>query len=68
MDDFTQEDHDWFERVKENPSLYHIIIDEDSVFIESDSEDGDPCIYTFSCYGCNFIHALLNDMGIRAGY
>jgi hypothetical protein len=69
MDYFTQEDRDWLENVKQYPSLYQIIIDNDSIWVETDNENGEAeCLYTFSTYGYYFIHALLNDMGINVDY
>ncbi len=61
---FTQEDHDWFKRAWEMPEQFKIIIDNDSVWIDTIEEEPE-CVYTFSCYGYEFIHALLNDMGIN---
>jgi len=69
MDYFTQEDHDWFQRVKEQPSEYQIIIDNDSIWIETYDENLETiCVYTFSSYGYEFIHALLKDMGVNADF
>ena len=66
MDYFTQEDHDWFQRVKKT-GIYKIVIDNDSVWVEN-IEDIPVCVYTFSSYGRYFIHALLDDMGINVEY
>jgi hypothetical protein len=66
---FTEEDKYWFEIVKETPSEYQIIIDNDSVWIETDNINGvTECIYTFNSYGYEFIYGLLNHIGINADY
>lgn len=64
---FTQEDHDWFKRVQEMGDKYKITIDNDCVWVDTIGDDFD-CVYTFSCYGYEFIHAMLNDMGINADF
>ncbi len=67
MDYFTQEDHDWFRRVQEMGDKYKIVIDNDSIWV--DTTDDDPeCVHIFNTYGYYFIHALLNDMGINADF
>jgi len=63
---FTQEDHDWFQKVKENPNKYKIVIDNDCISVDT-VEDDSMNVYTFSSF-YEFIHALLNDMGINAEY
>ncbi|MDD3032892.1 MAG: hypothetical protein PHF88_02900 [Candidatus Pacebacteria bacterium] len=64
---FTDEDKYWFDRVKETPSEYQIIIDNDSVWVETDNINGETeCIYDFSSYGYEFIYGLLNYLGINA--
>lgn len=70
MDYFTQEDHDWFKKVQEMPDKYKIVIDNDSVWVETvETVDDDPiCVYTFNSYGYYFIHALLDDIGINVEY
>ena len=69
MDYFTQEDHDWFKKVKEMPDKYKIVIDNDSICVDEIlGEDDEDCVYTFNSYGHYFIHALLNDMGINAEF
>lgn len=67
MDYFSQEDHDWFQRVQEMDYQYKIVIDNDSVWVETVG-DNPECVHTFDSYGQNFIHAVLNDMGINASY
>lgn len=67
MDNFTQEDHDWFQKIKENPNKYKIVIDNDCVSVDTVGDDPED-VYTFSSFGYEFIHALLNDMGINAEY
>lgn len=62
---FTQKDHDWFQRVQEMGYKYKIVIDNDSVWVET-IEDDPECVYTFSSFGYEFIYGLLNDMGINA--
>lgn len=66
MDYFTQEDHDWFKKVQEMGDKYKIVIDNDAVWVEDIEKE--ECVYDFSTYGCHFIRALLNDMGINAEY
>ena len=44
---------------------YKIVIDNDSVWVDT-VEDDPECVYTFTLYGYDFIHGLLNDMGINA--
>ena len=64
---FTEEDKYWFNAVKETPSEYQIIIDNDSVWVETDNINGETeCIYGFSSYGYEFIYGLLNHLGINA--
>ena len=65
---FTEEDKYWFEVVKESPSEYQIIIDNDSIWVETDDNvTGETkCIYNFSSYSYEFIHGLLNYLGINA--
>lgn len=67
---FTDEDKYWFELVKESPSEYQIIIDNDSVYVETDDADSHEtiCVYTFNSFGYDFIYGLLNYMGINADY
>lgn len=67
MDYFTQEDHDWFRRVQEMSNKYKIVIDNDSVWVET-TDDDPECVHTFGTYGYYFIHALLDDMGINAEF
>lgn len=71
MDIFTQEDHDWFEKVSFFPEQYKVVIDNDCIWVENivtEVEDEPECLYTFSSYGYYFIHAVLNDMGINAEF
>jgi len=63
MDYFTQEDHDWFDRVYEHPKKYKIVIDNDAVWVNDIEKE--ECVYTFNSYGYEFIYALLKDMGIN---
>jgi hypothetical protein len=65
---FTEEDKYWFEIVKENPTDYQILIDNDSVWVETDDNETyeNICVYTFSSYGYDFIYGLLNYLGINA--
>lgn len=66
---FTQEDHIWFKHVQSMPDKYMIIIDNDSVWVQwLTGEYQYDCAYTFSLYGYEFIHGLLNDMGINAEF
>ena len=68
---FTQEDHNWFQKVKEQPNEYQIIIDNDCIWVETDSDNGTgeaECVYTFSLFGYEFIYGLLNDMGINVNF
>jgi len=62
--EFTQEDHDWFERVREMDYKYKIVIDNDSVWVEILGEDSE-CAHVFNSHGYEFIYGLLNDMGIN---
>ncbi len=66
MSNFTQEDHDWFERVQKMEYRYKIVIDNDSVWVDDILEG--TCVYTFNSYGYEFIHALLKDMGINVSF
>ncbi|UWG96817.1 hypothetical protein LPY66_18360 [Dehalobacter sp. DCM] len=66
MDNFTQEDHDWWKRIQETPEKYKVVIDNDCVWVDLAEEDQE-CVYTFSTFGNYFIHALLIDMGINVG-
>lgn len=64
---FTSEDIAWFENVKSFPSLYQIIIDNDSIWVETDGENSETvCVYNFSSYGYDFIYGLLDHLGINA--
>jgi len=67
MDYFTQDDHFWFMKVCEVPEKYKIVIDNDSIWVDTVSDEPE-CVHTFNSYGYHFIHALLNDMGINAEY
>jgi hypothetical protein len=64
---FTQEDHDWFQRVQEHPNKYQITIDNDCVWVDTIEEEP-KCVYIFSLHGYEFIYGLLNDMGINANF
>jgi len=69
MNYFNQEDHNWFQKVKEQPSEYQIIIDNYSIWVETDDENSETiCVYTFNSYGYEFIYGLLNDIGINADF
>lgn len=61
MDTFTQEGHDWVKIIQDFPERFKIVIDNDSAWIESISDDP-GCVYTFNSYGYEFIHALLKEM------
>jgi hypothetical protein len=64
---FTKEDKYWFEIVRETPTEYQILIDNDSIWVETDDTNGETiCIYTFSSYGYEFIYGLLNHIDINA--
>jgi len=68
MNEFTQEDSDWFKRVQEMPDRFLVVIDNDSVWVEdielAEGEIG-CCVYTFNLYGYEFIYALLKDIGVN---
>jgi hypothetical protein len=67
MDYFTSDDHFWFIQVCEFPGKYKIVLDNDSIWVET-IDDEPKCAYTFNSYGYHFIHALFFEMGINVEY
>lgn len=69
MFEFTEEDKEWFQLAKDNPSEYQKIIDNDSVCIETDNENSETvCVYTFNTYSYEFIYGLLKHLNINVDF
>ena len=55
---------EWLEEMRKNPSNYKIIVDNDSIWIDSLADE--DCVFQFSDFGQDFIVNILNHMGFNA--
>jgi hypothetical protein len=55
---------EWLEEMKKNPSNYKIVVDNDSVWIDSVADE--DCVFQFNEFGQDFIVSILNHMGFNA--
>ena len=63
---FSEEEIEWIKLAVENNNDYHIIVDNDCIYIEETDEC--ECVFTFNSFGQDFIVNLLNYIGCNAEY
>jgi hypothetical protein len=70
---FTEEEKKWIDKCKKFPTLYQIVVDNDSIWIDGLSDDvGDDKLhdttfeFSFHDYGEDFILNLLKYIGCSA--
>lgn len=70
MDNLSKEEIEWLELAIEHNGTYHLVVDNDCVWIEQFGEDAGYDdwheVFTFDNYGQEFIVQLLNYIGCHA--
>lgn len=57
---------EWLNEVKNNPTKYKIVVDNDSIWI--DSIEDEDCVFQFNNFGEDFIVDLLTAFGFNAEF
>jgi hypothetical protein len=72
---FTDKEKEWIERCKKFPTLYEVVVDNDSVWInglpdeiDNDGLQDSTYEFTFNDYGQDFIVNLLKYIGCNADH
>ena len=60
----TKLEKQWLKKVKDNPNLYQITVDNDSIWVDDIGEN--ECVFEFNEFGQEFIIELLNELGYNA--
>lgn len=67
------EDDKWIKKCLDDPERYKIYVDNDDIFVVevTEAEDdyyGDSIVYSFSCFGYDFVVVLLEYLGANVDY
>lgn len=70
MNDLSKEEIKWLQLAIEHNGMYHIVVDNDCVWIEQygivQEDENWHVVFTFNNYGYEFIVQLLNYIGCHA--
>lgn len=61
---------EWINKCINRPDKYKIYVDNDDVYVvdKTETNEDDQVVYTFDCYGYDFIVKILDHLGIDVDY
>jgi hypothetical protein len=66
---FTEKEIEWLKKCKEEPDIYEIEVDNDSISVVKRNDEGYfEKEFTFHEWGEHFLITLLNHLGYKADY